>query len=73
MASIYCFACIFHLGNHTVAVIKGHEGYDLLKMSCSKIFGDINKLVRAGKIKIKDKDVPIEIFVGGDYKVIFTP
>jgi hypothetical protein len=30
----------------------------------------------AGKIKIKEKiniDVPIEIFVGGDYKVIFEP
>ena len=41
-----------------------------MKKSCSKIFDDINKLVRAGKIKIKDKHVPIEIFVGGDYKVI---
>jgi hypothetical protein len=60
-----------HVGNHTVAVIKGHENYDLLKRSCSKIFDDINKLVRAGQIKIKDKNVPIEIFVGGDYKVIF--
>ena len=59
-----------HVGNHTVAVIKGHEDYNLLKMSCSKVFDDINKLVRAGKIRIGDKDVPIEIFVGGDYKVI---
>ncbi|CAB3995786.1 Hypothetical predicted protein [Paramuricea clavata] len=59
-------------GNHTVAVIKGHEDYDLLKRSCSKIFDDINKLGRAGQIKIKDKNVPIEIFVGGDYKVIFA-
>ena len=53
----------------TVAVIKGHEDYDILKRSCSKIFDDINKLIRAGVIKIKDKDVPIEIFLGGDYKV----
>ncbi len=59
-----------NVGNHTVAVIKGHEDYDLLKISCSKIFDDINKLIRAGKIKIKDKDVPIEMFVGGDYKVV---
>jgi hypothetical protein len=26
-------------------------------------------LIRAGKIKIKDKEVPVEIFLGGDYKV----
>ncbi len=58
-----------HVGNHTVALIKGHESYDILKRSCSKIFDDINKLIRAGKIKIKDKEVPVEIFLGGDYKV----
>ena len=52
-------AVLFHVGNHTVAVIKGHEDYGLLKMSCSKIFDDINKLVRAGHIKIKDQDVNI--------------
>ncbi|CAB4007697.1 Hypothetical predicted protein [Paramuricea clavata] len=57
-------------GNHTVAVIKGHEDYALLKESCSKIFDDINKLASSGKIKIKDKDVPIEIFVGGNYKFL---
>ena len=41
-----------------------------MKISCSKIFDDINKLAKIGKIKVNEKDVPIEIFVGGDYKVI---
>jgi hypothetical protein len=41
-----------------------------LKASCAKIFEDINKLARSGKIKVKDNDVAIELFLGGDYKVI---
>jgi hypothetical protein len=39
-----------------------------LKASCAKIFEDINKLARSGKIKVND--VAIELFLGGDYKVI---
>jgi hypothetical protein len=64
------FSSLHTKGNHTVAVIKGHEDYNLLKASCSKIFSCINRLVKAGKINIKGKDVPVEFYLGGDYKVI---
>jgi hypothetical protein len=60
---------IHHSGNHTIAVIKGHENYDLLKVSCAKIFDCINRLARKGTVKVKDKDIRIEMFLGGDYKV----
>ena len=29
---------MFQTGNHTVAVIKGQETYDLLKTSCKDVF-----------------------------------
>ncbi len=52
----------------SVDVIKGHDDYGLLKMftqdSCSKIFElDINKLVRAGQIKIKIKMYLLKYFL----------
>lgn len=62
---------MFYTGNHTVAVIKGHESYDLLKSSCKDVFGYMNQLLDDGKISIDGKDIPVEIFLGGDYKVYF--
>jgi hypothetical protein len=64
------FFFITHKREPHIAVIKGHEDYNLLKASCSKIFSCINRLVKAGKINIKGKDVPVEFYLGGDYKVI---
>ena len=60
---------IFYAGNHAVAVIKGHEVYCLLKSSYKDVFRKINKLVNDGNIGIRGKCVPVEIFVGVDYKV----
>ena len=60
---------MFHTGNHTVAVIKGHESYNLLKTSCKDIFVYVNKLIDDGKISIDGKNIPVEILLGGDYKV----
>lgn len=62
---------MFYTGNHTVAVIKGHKSYDLLKSSCKDVFGYMNQLLDDGKISIDGKDIPVEIFLGGDYKVYF--
>ena len=56
-------------GNHTIAVIKGHESYGLLKESCRDVFDSVNKLIRDGKICVNGKDIPVEIYLGGDYKV----
>jgi hypothetical protein len=57
-------------GNHTVAVIKGKESFETLQSSCSRIFNDVNNIVKTGFIKIGENQVPVEIFLGGDYKVI---
>ena len=60
---------MFHTGNHSVAVIKGHESYDLLKTSCKDVFVSVNKLIDDGKISIDGKDIQVEILLAGDYKV----
>lgn len=57
-------------GNHTVAVIKGKESYEIIQSSCARIFSDVNKIVESGFIKLGENRVPVEIFLGGDYKVI---
>lgn len=59
-----------YTGNHTVAAIKGHKNYELLRITCSKIFGDIRKLVKDGLLRIKDNDMKIKIYVGGNFKVL---
>ena len=55
----------FHTENHTVAVIKGHESYDLLKTSCKDVFVSLNRLIDDGKISIDGKDIQVEMAVGG--------
>jgi hypothetical protein len=50
-------------------VVKGQESYDLLKNSFSDIFSTIDKIINEGTISVNDCDIPVEIFLGGDYKV----
>jgi hypothetical protein len=57
------------LGHHTVAIIKGHESYELLERSCSKIFKQINILVRNKTVTVNGTNIPVEVYLGGDYKV----
>jgi hypothetical protein len=57
-------------GNHTVAIVKGQESYELRKKSCSDILSQFNKLAESKKVNIDEKDIPVEVYVGGDYKVL---
>lgn len=57
------------LGNHTVAVIKGAESYELLQTSCSDVFRDVKKLIKEKVINIDGQNIEVEICMGGDYKV----
>ncbi len=50
-------------------MVKGNESYDLLKNSFSDIFSTTNKIIKEGKILVDGFDIPVEIFLGGDYKV----
>jgi hypothetical protein len=54
--------------NHTVAVIKGQESYEILKCSCSVLFKSINKIIRDGKINVDGQDILVDIHID-DYKV----
>lgn len=56
-------------GNHTIAVIKGQESYELLQSSCATIFKQVNDLTKKKKVTIDGRDMPVEVFLGGDYKV----
>ena len=56
-------------GNYTIAVIKGNESYDLIKTSCSNIFKDVNQIVKDSAVDIDGKKIPLEMHLGGDYKV----
>jgi hypothetical protein len=61
---------VFILGSHTVGVVKGQESYELLKDSFSELFSAIDKIVKEGKITVDECEIPVEIFLGGDYKVL---
>lgn len=60
---------IFLPGNHTVAVVKGKESHEIIQTSCARIFSDVNRIVESGFVSIGEKHVPVEMFLGGDYKV----
>ncbi|KAK2550530.1 hypothetical protein P5673_028729 [Acropora cervicornis] len=57
-------------GNNAVAVIKGHETYELLQSSCSTIFRQVNHVIDKGKVSIEGKDIPVDVFLGRDYKFL---
>jgi hypothetical protein len=57
-------------GNHTIAVVKGKEDYDVLKESFKDVLRDINEVVAEKKIDVDEGTVNLEFFLGGDYKFI---
>lgn len=57
-------------GNHTIAVVKGKENYSTLQESFGDVFQEINKLNSEKKIKVNDRVINLEFFLGGDYKFI---
>ena len=59
----------FTIGNHTVAIIKGQESYELLERSCSKIFTQVNSLVEKKTVTVNGAKIPVELYLGGNYKV----
>ena len=50
-------------------MVKGKETYDTIQSSCARIFKDVNKIVENGFITIDENRVPVEMFLGSDYKV----
>ncbi len=77
----YCFKYILVLvintylfytvtGCHTIAVVKGQESYELLRKSFADVFQAINRIIKDGKLCVNGHDIPVEFYLGGDYKVI---
>ena len=56
-------------GNHSVAIIKGQESYELLWTSYASTFKQVNMLVKERKISLDGNDIPLDIYLGGVYKV----
>ena len=49
---------------------KGAEKYEHIKEAFAEVFSEINNLQEKGCIEIEGKAVPVELFLGGDYKVL---
>ena len=59
-------------GNRTIAVVNGPEEYDTIKDSLSNVLNEINNLVDSKFIEVDGVTCPIEIFLGGDYKILLV-
>lgn len=57
-------------GNHTIAVVKGKENCSTSQESFGDVFQEINKLNSEKKVKVNDRVINLEFFLGGDYKFI---
>lgn len=55
--------------NHTIAVVKGKEEYQLLKTSLANVINEETSVCREGAVEVKGKKVKIQLYLGGDYKV----
>lgn len=62
---------LYYIGNYIVVVIKGYESYDFFKLLGKDVFSYINKLIDDGNICIDGKEIFIDIYLGGDYKVYY--
>ena len=57
-------------GNRTIAVVQGSEDYiQQLPNHFNEVFQEINDVQEEGFIKVEDVNVPVELYLGGDYKV----
>ena len=54
---------------HAIAVVKTKEEYFGLRAALRNIVKDVNELQREKKIVVDGKEVPLDLFLGGDYKV----
>ena len=57
-------------GNRTVAIVNGPEKYITLASSFATVINNINSVIKNRKINVDGKDIPVEMFLGGDYKFI---
>ena len=56
-------------GNHTIAVINGSESRETLAEGLGDVLQEVNAIQDAGHIEVDGRQVPVELYLGGDYKV----
>ena len=60
-------------GTNTIAVVSGSECYDSLKVNFKDCWDEINTIIHEGQVEINpEQSLPVEIFLGGDYKVKYV-
>ena len=58
------------LGNHTFAIISGHENYDFLKQGLSPVLNEINTLIEKNAVNVNGEISDLNFVHGADYKVL---
>lgn len=57
---------------NTIGVMSGAECYHSLKINFQDICKEINEVISEGQVELSPgENVPVDIFLGGDYKVFF--
>lgn len=67
---MFILQLIIIIGTHTIAIVKGRETYETFKTGLKPVLDDINELLHNPVININDKSYTLDIFLGGDYKVL---
>lgn len=57
-------------GNCTIAVVKGSEDYTTIAESFQDVLQEINEVQEVGFVKVGENQIPVELFLGGDYKFL---
>lgn len=57
-------------GNITIAIVNGPEDYDTVKRSLNKRLEEINEILNTKFIEIDGVKYKLELFLGGDYKIL---
>ena len=60
------------VGHTTVAVVDCHEDYEVIATFLKDISDDINYLSKNKNIQVCGTTVEVELFLGGDMKVVYT-
>ncbi|XP_066910074.1 uncharacterized protein [Clytia hemisphaerica] len=58
-------------GNNAVGVGMASESYECVKECFQDLITEVNEIAKKPTIVVGGKELDVELFIGGDYKVIF--
>ena len=58
--------------NHTISVVKRKEDYDTLRTSLQNVIREVNSLSKDKVFEVDGKQLKIQLYLGGDYKVNYS-